>query len=60
MKESAERVIKVGFTKKAKKILDEVEIVSADMIRDGWEFKESCVEDGLGYIHLFFERDLEM
>ena len=60
MKESAERVIKVGFTRNAKKIIDEVEIVSAEMIRDGWELKESCIEDGLGYIHLFFERDLDV
>ncbi|KMQ50503.1 hypothetical protein CHISP_2621 [Chitinispirillum alkaliphilum] len=60
MKETAERVVKVGFSKSAKKVVDEVERVSAEMIRNGWLLKESCVEDGLGCIHLFFERDLEI
>ena len=60
MKESAERVIKVGFRRKAKEIFDEIESVSAQMLREGWDLKESCLEDGLGYVHLFFERELSI
>lgn len=59
MKECTERLIKVGFIKDPKKIFDEVESVSAEMIRMGWYLKETCIEDGLGYIHLFFEKKLE-
>ncbi len=58
MRESAERVIKVGFRKSPKKVFDEIEQVTAEMIRAGWVLRESCLEDGLGNVHLFFERDL--
>jgi hypothetical protein len=60
MTESAERIIKIGFKKNPKKILDEVEFVSAEMIREGWILKETCIEDGLGGVHLFFERELRI
>jgi len=58
MRESAERLVKVGFRKSPKKIFDEVERITADMTRDGWSLKDSVVESGLGNIHLFFEREL--
>jgi hypothetical protein len=58
MRESAERVVAVGFEKSPKKIVDEVERVTASMIREGWRLADSCVEDGMGNVHLFFERDI--
>jgi hypothetical protein len=57
MKESAERTVKVGFSRDPKKIFDEVEAVTADMIRQGWAMQDAVVEEGLGNIHLLFERD---
>jgi hypothetical protein len=59
MKECTERVIEVGFLRSPKKILDEVEQVSAAMIRNGWQLADSRLEDGLGNVHLFFEREIE-
>ena len=58
MKECFERVVKIGFTRKPKKIFDEIEAISAEMIRDGWQLSDTCFEDGLGYAHLFFEREI--
>jgi hypothetical protein len=58
VKESAERVVKVGFTRSPKKVFDEIEQITAEMIRDGWALLDGVMEDGMGYAHLFFERDL--
>ena len=58
MKESAERSVKVGFTRNPIKIFDEIDQITAEMVRDGWELKESVMEDGLAYVHLFFEREI--
>ena len=58
MKECTERIIEVGFSREPKMIFDEVERVSAEMIRQGWGLNDSFIEDGLGYIHLFFEREV--
>jgi hypothetical protein len=58
MKEATERVIELGFTRSPKKVVDEVEKVSARMMRRGWVLKETLVEESLGNIHLFFERDI--
>ena len=57
MKESIEKIIKVGFSRDPKKVFDEIESVCAEMIRKGWSLKDSCIEEGLGQVHLFFERD---
>jgi hypothetical protein len=57
MKESAERVVRVGFAKNPKRVFDEVEAVTAGMKRDGWKLQESIIEEGLEKIHLFFERE---
>jgi len=59
MKECAEKIVMLGFKRDPKKVFDEVDMVSATMIRDGWVLKDSCVEDGLGKIHLFFEREID-
>ncbi|MCL2219161.1 MAG: hypothetical protein FWC23_04420 [Chitinispirillia bacterium] len=58
MKESAERSVKVGFTRSPKKVFDEVERVTAEMVRNGWVLTETVIEDGLAYMHLFFERKI--
>ena len=60
MRESFEKRIKLGFSRSPKKIFDEVEQVAASMVREGWLLKETVVEDGLGFVHLFFERDIEV
>lgn len=60
MKECIERVVQVGFTRNPKAVFDEIESVSAAMIRDGWRLQDTCLEDGLGCAHLFFERELSM
>jgi hypothetical protein len=58
MKEAAERIVKLGFTRNPKKVVDDVEMVTAEMVRQGWRLKETLVEEGLGNIHLFFEREV--
>lgn len=58
MKECSERIVEVGFSKNPKAVFDEVESVSAEMIRQGWSLNDSFIEDGLGKIHLFFEREI--
>jgi len=58
MKESFEKIIEVGFKKNPKKVFDEIEQVTAEMIRSGWSLRDSVMEDGLGYAHLFFEREI--
>ena len=58
MKESAERVVKVGFSRSPKKIFDQVDSITAGMVREGWVLTDSMLEEGLGKMHLFFERDI--
>jgi len=58
VKECVEKVITVGFVRDPKRIFDEIESVSAGMIREGWLLADTCLEDGLGKIHLLFERDI--
>ncbi|MFP4416626.1 MAG: hypothetical protein ACLFSB_05105 [Chitinispirillaceae bacterium] len=58
MREHTERRIKVGFSRKPRKIFDEVEMVTASMLRLGWYLADSCLEESLGCIHLFFEREV--
>jgi hypothetical protein len=58
MKESAERLIEVGFKRDPKVIFNEVEQISAAMIRDGWLLSESFIDESLGNIHLLFEREI--
>jgi hypothetical protein len=60
MKETAERTATLGFTRNPKKVVDEVERITAEMIREGWHLKETVVEESLGNIHLFFERDVQI
>lgn len=60
VKECKERIVEVGFSRDPKLVFDEVEQISAEMIRRGWTLKDSFVEDGLGHIHLLFEREVDM
>jgi hypothetical protein len=59
MKETTERIIQVGLKRNARKVIDEIESVSARMIRSGWKLQESCMEECLGNVHLIFERDVD-
>ena len=59
MIESTERIIHVGFRREPKKVFDEIEVISAEMIRAGWYLKDTCIEDGMANVHLFFEREVE-
>ncbi len=59
MKECSEKVIEVGFSRSPKIVFDEIEQVSANMIRQGWMLTDNCVEESLQSIHLFFEREIE-
>jgi hypothetical protein len=58
MKEIAEKIVRVGLKRNAKKVFDEIESVSADMMRNGWKLDTTCFEEGFGRVHLIFERDL--
>lgn len=58
MKESAERTVRVGFHRNPRRVFNEVEGCTAQMVRDGWTLRESLMEEGLGKIHLFFEREI--
>ncbi|NLG16555.1 MAG: hypothetical protein GX556_04380 [Fibrobacter sp.] len=59
MVESFERIVKVGFARDPKLVFDEIEVVAAEMIRQGWYLKDTLIEDGLACVHLFFERFIE-
>jgi len=41
-------------------VFDEIDLVAAEMARDGWAFIDGMIEEGLGFAHLFFERDIEI
>ncbi|MBN1760459.1 MAG: hypothetical protein JW863_19175 [Chitinispirillaceae bacterium] len=58
MKECTERLVKIGFSRNPRRIFDEIESVTAAMVRDGWQLQDSCIEEGLGSAHLFFERTI--
>jgi hypothetical protein len=58
MKETIERRVRVGLTRNARSVFDEIESVASKLLRDGWQLRETCFEDGLEYAHLFFERDI--
>jgi hypothetical protein len=58
MKETIERVIRVGLVRDVRKVFNDIESVSAEMIRKGWKLQESCLEECLGNVHLIFERDI--
>jgi len=60
MKESIEKIVMVGFSRNPKKVFDEVEMTTAEMIRQGWTLRDSVLEEGLGKIHLFFEREIDI
>jgi hypothetical protein len=60
MKECCEKIIRVGFSRNPKKIFDEIDQLTASMIRAGWELKDTCIEDGLENVHMFFEKEIEI
>ncbi|MBN1981821.1 MAG: hypothetical protein JW795_09830 [Chitinivibrionales bacterium] len=58
MKQHYEHIVPLGFQRSTKKIFDEIEQVSAEMIRKGWLLHDTCIEEGLGNIHLFFQKEI--
>ncbi len=58
MKEIAEHTIKVGFKRRPSDIFNEVDRLSASMIRQGYSLSDSIIEETLGNIHLVFEREI--
>jgi hypothetical protein len=58
VRESSERSVKVGFGRSPRKVFDEIERVAAEMARGGWSLADALLEDGLGSVHLFFEREI--
>jgi hypothetical protein len=60
MQEHAERIVTVGFSRRAREVVDEIEQISAAMIRQGWSLADSCLEESLGNIHLFFVREIDV
>ena len=59
MVENVEKKVKVGFSKSAEKVVDEIESVTYRMYLQGWELRESHFEESLGYVHLFFQRNID-
>ena len=59
MREVAERLVEVGFRRTPTEICDQIEFETAAMIRAGWKLSDAIMEESLGYVHLFFERDVE-
>lgn len=58
MRQTEERLIEVGFRRSPTEICDEIESASASMIRSGWNLKDALMEESLGFVHLFFEREI--
>ncbi|MGM0462838.1 MAG: hypothetical protein ACQEQ4_10530 [Fibrobacterota bacterium] len=60
MKEVDEYYIKVGFSRDAKDIFNEIEQVSARYIRSGWFLDDAVIDNSLNYITLFFQRHVSV
>jgi hypothetical protein len=41
-----------------KAVFDEIESITARMVRDGWRMRESFIEECLGNVHLILEREI--
>jgi len=60
MLEYKEYRIKIGFKREPKDIFDEIELVSARFIRNGYRLKETVMNDLLEYVDLIFVRDVDV
>lgn len=58
MVECKECTIRIGLKRSPRKVFDEIESVSAEMIRDGWILRDYCYENGMEKMHLLFERNV--
>jgi len=58
MLEIKEHRVKVGLSRDAKDIFDEIEQTTARFIRNGWRLKETVTNDFLDYIDLLFVREV--
>lgn len=59
MTETAEREIKIGLEKNAKKTVDEIENTSREMAMNGWKLVNTMTDEVLGSIYLFYEREIK-
>jgi hypothetical protein len=59
MKENAERIVRVGLKRKPKAIFDEIDSITAAMVRNGWIMHESMIEETLGNVHIIFQREVD-
>ena len=53
-----EVVIKIGLIKNPHKILTVVEKTILRMHKEGWNVSDTCIEDTLECMHLFFEKEI--
>jgi hypothetical protein len=60
MLEIAEKIVRVGLKRDAKKVFDEIEAVSADMMRNGWKLDSTCFEESFAFVHLIFQREWDV
>jgi hypothetical protein len=58
MKEITERKIKIGFTRSAKAVVDNIEKTVQEMAAQGWKLSETKTDEILGNIFLSFEREI--
>ncbi len=58
MRQFIEKRVELGFDRPAKQVFDEIESISAQMIREGWNIDDSLIDSTMGYVDLFFYRDL--
>lgn len=58
MKEVAEREVKIGLEKDARKVVDNIESTAAKMAAQGWQLVNTTTDEVLGSIFLFFEREI--
>ena len=57
--EKTELTVRVGLKRKPKAIFDEIDCISAAMIRDGWSMHESFLDDSFSAVRLIFKREIE-
>ncbi|MCL2844395.1 MAG: hypothetical protein FWE23_02955 [Chitinivibrionia bacterium] len=60
MLEYKEYRIKIGFKRAPKDIFDEIDLVVARFMRNGYRLKDTIMNDFLEYVDLLFVRDVEV
>ena len=60
MIERTERSIKLGFDRKPDSIVNEIELITVEMHKEGWFFLRSHTDPDLREVLLFFEREINL